>query len=137
MKNLKWLLGIAVLLRLAGLTLWRINRPLSSSKNPAYGATNSSVAAVAPDPPPFTPVPPLVLKTTDTNAAGQRMFADMPARDRRAIVEEIRKLDFDSIMRTWLDAGRVEHDPIKQSSIASVWSTAMRKKSRHWNFMKK
>jgi len=53
----------------------------------------------------------------------------MPVRERNAIVREIKKQDFDSIMRAWLDAGRVENDRLKQSVIVTLWGYAMRERT--------
>lgn len=71
------------------------------------------------------------------NAAPQRKFVDMSGRESRAIIAEIKKQDFDSIMNAWLKAGRVEDDRIKQTSIGTVWGWEMQQRPVSAEFYEK
>lgn len=129
MKNRrKWIWITFALVVLGAAAFWWSNRPVPSSENPAHSNNKPPSATSAVVSPPPAPARSEPANTPDTGASRQKKFADMSARESRAILEEIRKLDFASIMSAWLDAGRVEHDPTKQSSIVSIWSTAMREK---------
>lgn len=52
----------------------------------------------------------------------------MPVLERNAILDRIEKGDFDSIMKAWFDAGRVENDPTKQGTIGTVWGWEMQQR---------
>lgn len=52
----------------------------------------------------------------------------MSGRESRAILAEIEKGDFDSIIKAWIDAARVEHDRVKQTSIGLVWEMQMKER---------
>jgi len=53
----------------------------------------------------------------------------MSNRDRNAIKEEIGKEDFVSIFQAFVDARRVENDPMKQGDLQSLLAYAMRQKT--------
>ncbi len=137
MKNLKWILVIAALVLLGGGVLWRMNYRLPSSENAAHTGTNPLDSRAAPPLLVLTPAQSAPAIAPDTNAAGQRTFADMPARDRRAIVEEIRKLDLATIFQRFLDAGRIEHDPMKQSAIQGIMTQAMKEQTLSPEFLER
>lgn len=71
------------------------------------------------------------------NSAPARKFRDMPVLECNAILEEIRKQDFDFIMRAWLDAGRVEKDATKQGSIVTLWGYTISQRAPSPEFYKK
>ena len=131
MKNsYKLILGLAVFSVFAGL-VWRLKAPVPLQTAPAQPKiTPSSTPAATARGKPSQPAPAAAMPSHPDvslggNAAPQRKFDEMPASERRAILGEIRKQDFDSIIRAWLKAGRVENDPAKQGSITTVWGFEM------------
>jgi hypothetical protein len=56
----------------------------------------------------------------------QRMFGDMSVVERNKILGEILKNKPLVVFRAWIDAGRIEHDPVKQRAIGWVFSGVLR-----------
>jgi hypothetical protein len=49
--------------------------------------------------------------------AAPRKFIDMTARESREILRQIKATDADELLRLFLDAGRIDQDPMKQSAL--------------------
>lgn len=59
----------------------------------------------------------------------QTRYGDLPFLERNAILNEIKTKDLSSIFRIWVDAGRVDHDLLKQGDVAATLGTALRERS--------
>jgi hypothetical protein len=141
-NNYKLIFGLAAFLLLCGLVWWSKKPvPLLTIPIQTPGIPNSTPASAATakptQPTPVAASPPQPSTAPGGNAAPQRKFANMPAHECRAILEEIRKQDYDSIMQAWLDAGRVDNDPTKQESITSMWGYTMRRRKASPKFYEK
>jgi len=69
--------------------------------------------------------------------APQRTFADMPAAERRAILRTLRTEDADRLFQHFLDAGRIEGDPMKQSTIQGLLMGAIKQHTPPPEFIEK
>ncbi len=87
----------------------------------------SPLPAVAPAPvqPPTAMAQPQPASFSNAPISTQRQFENMSNRERNAILAEIANQDLASIFHAWLDAGRVEHDPMKQGSLATTLAGAV------------
>ncbi|MEZ5324996.1 MAG: hypothetical protein R3F19_08025 [Verrucomicrobiales bacterium] len=63
--------------------------------------------------------------------AKPRRFIDMTARERRDIRRQIKATDADALFQLFLDAGRKEQDPMKQSVLQGKLTGAIMEKSMH------
>ncbi len=67
--------------------------------------------------------------TANEAASLQLKFSDMSVENRNAVLAEIEKQDFPAIMQSWIDARRIEHDPLKQMMIQTAMSGLIRKRT--------
>ncbi len=115
----KWIL-IGLFATVGGMILWMVTKePLSSNitqpnvNNPPTSeplnqiSVDGSVPTRLSSPPSLTDNPP-------------RKFREMPASERRAFLREMQKDELPALFQKFLDAGRVEDDPMKQSSIQGL-----------------
>lgn len=131
-KQIKVLLvAVAVLLAIA-FALWTHRKSLSVSEPPAsLPAVSSSTSQVPPSGAPSQP------PSTQGAAIGhQRHFVNMGVLEANAILDEIMKRDYASIMQSWLDAGRIEHDLPKQDAIASQLGGVLRNRPPSPEFLR-
>ncbi|MCB1100699.1 MAG: hypothetical protein KDN22_34375 [Verrucomicrobiae bacterium] len=63
--------------------------------------------------------------------AKPRRFIDMTARERLDILFQIKATDADALFQLFLDAGRKEQDPMKQSMLRGRLKGAIMEKSMH------
>jgi len=64
-----------------------------------------------------------------------RKYSDLDAMERNAILTEMAKQDLPAIFQAFLDAGRVEHDELKQMHLRSTLATALRRKTSSPEFL--
>jgi hypothetical protein len=57
-----------------------------------------------------------------------RKFSSIPVLERSALLMEIRKQDSVAILQLWMDAGRIDHDLMKQGALATLLSYAIRER---------
>jgi hypothetical protein len=55
----------------------------------------------------------------------QASFKDLDILKRNAILDDIRNRDLPSIFQAWIDADRVDHDPLKRKGLSMVLSAAL------------
>lgn len=63
-------------------------------------------------------------------------FATLGITQQQAVLNEIKEKDFDSILRIWVETGRVHGDLKKQASVAVVFAMAMRERKPPPEIMK-
>jgi len=71
------------------------------------------------------------------NSHPQKMFSEMPVLERGKIMKEIREKDINAIFQHFLDAGRVENDPMKQGAVQLCLADALRDRPPNPAFLKK
>jgi len=65
------------------------------------------------------------------------MFSEMAVLERGKIMKEIREKDINAIFQHFLDAGRVENDPMKQGAVQNYLAYALRDRPPNPVFLKK
>ena len=71
---------------------------------------------------------PKAFKAQVATGATIRRFIDMPLSERLDILDQVKATDADEILRLFLDAGRIELDPMKQSMLQSKLVGALMEK---------
>ena len=142
----KLILGIATLLLLGAVARWLlISVPARSNLGQPDLATVStrgktSPAPIVNEPPakavPVPAVPVLPAPAPDDNPYTQKKFSEMPVLERGKIMKEIRVKDIDAIFQHFLDAGRVENDPMKQGAVQLCLADALRDRPSNPVFLK-
>jgi hypothetical protein len=136
MKNrLKCFLVTALVL--SGTLLWWSKKPMSPLELPTrvdHKQPPIASAIASPQSIPISAEPSITPSPTD---AGQKKFVDMPSSECRAIIREIKKKDLVTIFQLFLDAGRMEHDPMKQSAIQGVFTQALKSQQLPPDFLEK
>ncbi len=132
-KKNKLLLLLSVLAAAVGILLWSTRRAPQVPERTGSAGTNLPGAATAPQPT-AAPSQPIAAESQpvlapSAAASPKRKFADMGVLEASAIQKEIMKQDLSAIFQVMLDAGRVEHDRMKQGAIASTLAQAMREKT--------
>jgi hypothetical protein len=87
---------------------------------------------------PATPAPAAVSPNAPQSGdiGSPPMFEKLSAQERRAILAEIKKLDCAPIFQAMLDAGRIDHDFMKQGDISAVLAQAIRVRTPPPEFFK-
>lgn len=111
------LLGVAVV-------LWRTKDASLPSAEPSAQPTNITVPAAFS---PSTAAQSQALLSSGVSKQ-QRRFTDMGVLERNAIRREIAKQDPSAVFQAMLDAGRVEHDPLKQMGLQTTFAGVLREK---------
>lgn len=135
-QHQKFLLAFAIILVFAAV-LWGVKSLMSVSENSDQAQSNQ----------PSTPQEDLPEKVpvasdqpdTVSNAAdpSRRRFIDMSARESIAIMQQIKTTDPDTLFELFLDAGRIEQDPLKQSALQGKLSLAIKAQVPSPEFMEK
>lgn len=129
----KILLLLTALVAAFGFALWPEGQaPKAHERTVSAGTKLPSVAATtqqstAAQAQPVLEQPQSVLASSVVSSP-KRKFADMGVLEASSIQKEIMKKDLATIFQLMLDAGRVEHDQMKQGAIASTLAQAMREK---------
>lgn len=126
-KHQNLLLALVILTVLAG-GLWVLRIKMSPSESPLSvpGSLPTPNHSDIPQQAPMAQQQ--VSKAPDAAGAGQRGFIDMPARERREILRQIKATDADELFQLFLDAGRIDQDPMKQSALQGKLTGALREK---------
>ncbi|MEI7819647.1 MAG: hypothetical protein WCK55_01920 [Verrucomicrobiota bacterium] len=138
------ILGIATFLLLVAVAWWLFvpapAPPGAKQTNRATGLRTSktSPASIAktPQPKPL-PVPDPQASAPPDNPHPQKKFSEMPVLERGKIMKEIREKDINAIFQHFLDAGRVENDPMKQGAVQNYLAYALRDRPPNPVFLKK
>jgi len=138
------ILGIATFLLLVAVAWWLfVPAPAPPGAKQTNRATDlrtskTSPASIAktPQPKPL-PVPDPQASAPPDNPHPQKKFSEMPVLERGKIMKEIRVKDIDAIFQHFLDAGRVENDPMKQGAVQLCLADALRDRPSNPVFLKK
>jgi len=127
----KTILGLAIIL-IAGVVLFMLTgrAPSSTSVVQKQQTTAANVQAQP------APIANQTSAATQNQAASSttlvgaaRKFSSIPPLERSALLMQIRKQDLLSILQLWLDAGRIDHDLMKQSALTTTLIFAMRERA--------
>jgi HEAT repeat protein len=147
----KLIVGFATLLLLCAAAWWfivpvlgpRVPEEPNRSTGPTPNETSLEPIAKTPPAKP-APMPAVAASTmppssssTDTSPETQRKFSEMGVLDRGKIMKEIRAKDTAEIFQHFLDAGRVENDPMKQGAVRNYLEYALRDRNPDPAFLKK
>jgi hypothetical protein len=126
----KHLIWFCVILTAVGISLWpRRESPPAQARN-AIAPNQLATAGPA--------AVPIRADPTESEVGGSpRKFATMDVVERNALVSELERLDYLSILRRWLDAGRIDQDLMKQGAMSSKLASMMRARTPPTEFFEK
>lgn len=138
-KRNKILLLLSVLVAAFGFVLWperqaprAHERTVSAGTKPSAAATTQQPTAAQSQPVLAQPQP---VPAPNAVSSPKRKFADMGVLEASSIQKETMKQDLATIFQLMLDAGRVEHDQMKQGAMGSTLAQAMREKKPSADFL--
>ncbi|MBL9117331.1 MAG: hypothetical protein JNJ83_20150 [Verrucomicrobiaceae bacterium] len=129
MKQHQILIPVLVILTITvgGWWAWKMKSPQLKRVDSVEQRPPSGAKAVAAD---QAPVPqPQAAKAPDAQGGAPRRFIDMPASERLDILDQIKATDADELLKLFLDAGRIDQDPMKQSMLQSKLVGALMEKT--------
>ena len=133
-KQNKIILGALVVLLGVAIAFWpRKNAPLGSVRPTQTSGQSLGAATTVPSVP--SAAGQSQPKAIPSAASPQKKFADMDGLERNAIRREIAKQDLPAIFQAMIDAGSVEHDPLKQMGLQTTLAGALREKKPSPGFL--
>jgi hypothetical protein len=133
-RNLLWTLAI---LTICVCGLWAWKRKMTQATNPPsmsgtlQSPGQSAIPQQAPVPQPQNAIAP------DSQGGAPRRFIDMPASERLDILDQIKATDADELLKLFLDAGRIDQDPMKQSALQGKLTGALMEKKYAPDFIER
>lgn len=123
----KLLLALVILIVVvSGVSVWKINssqlKDLATVSQELPSAAKAVAAEQAPAAQKQAANAPIVA------GEGRRKFSDMTARESGEIMRQIKATDADELLQLFLDAGRIDQDPMKQSALQGKLTGALREK---------
>lgn len=129
----KWILT-SLVLAVGATALWLVlSQPLALDKSPNVlhnpSAADPLMVSSSADPGPSQ-------DTTPSTSSGipERKFRDISASERRAILRTLQKDELPALLQKFLNAGRIENDPIKQSMIHTLFVRVLKEKGASAEF---
>lgn len=126
MKNSHKLLLAFALLAIIAATLWGWKRDRPTSANPPRRGDIPLLRDYTAVPEQAETVTPQEAKTPAASGAAPRKFVEMTARESREILRQITTIDPDELFQLFLDAGRIDQDPQKQSALQGKLANAIK-----------